>query len=354
MGPPYEAYHYNFRAYRDYLSAHPAWARSLPVYITETDQVDPWADTNSGWVRSAYREIDDWNKTPGTQRIRSLLLYRFCPGCDQWDITPKGGVIADFRQAMDNDYRWGTDTAGCTANVAVDHWKGEYFANRTLSGVPVLVRDDGISALDFDWGAAGPNACGVGSDLFSARFTRTVFFNAGTYRFTATTDDGVRLYVDGVLRIDKWLDQGPTLVFRRPRPRGGQSHRGAALLRERRGCRGQAQLGVPGGRRRGFGREGARLDLGAPDPRAGRDADGHGPGAEHRHRYLERGGPGTPGSGARKHGRLGRLLLRRLLQEPGDARAYLCAVGSRGGHRRAELQRDRPGKRAVACWPSRW
>ena len=42
MGPPYEAYHYNFRAYRDYLSAHPAWARSLPVYITETDQVGPW------------------------------------------------------------------------------------------------------------------------------------------------------------------------------------------------------------------------------------------------------------------------------------------------------------------------
>ena len=41
MGPPYEAYHYNFRAYRDYLNAHPAWARSLPVYITETDQVGP-------------------------------------------------------------------------------------------------------------------------------------------------------------------------------------------------------------------------------------------------------------------------------------------------------------------------
>ena len=210
MGPPYEAYHYNFRAYRDYLNAHPAWARSLPVYITETDQVDPWADTNSGWVRNAYREIDDWNKTPGTQKIRSLLLYRFCPGCDQWDITSKGGVIADFRQAMDNDYRWGSGGTTCQAGVAVDHWKGEYFANTTLSGAPSLVRDDGIAGLNFDWGASGPNACGVGSDLFSARFTRTVFFNAGTYRFTTTTDDGVRLYVDGVLRLDKWIDQGPT------------------------------------------------------------------------------------------------------------------------------------------------
>jgi len=26
----------------------------------------------------------------------------------------------------------------------------------------------------------------------------------GTYRFSTTTDDGVRLYVDGVLRIDEW------------------------------------------------------------------------------------------------------------------------------------------------------
>ena len=210
MGPPYEAYHYNFRAYRDYLSAHPAWARSLPVYITETDQIDPWADTNGGWVRNAYREIDDWNRTPGTQKIRSLLLYRFCPGCDRWDITGKSGVIADFRQAMDNDYRWDTGSQGCNQTVAVDRWKGEYFSNPTLSGTPSLVRDDGIAALDLDWGGGGPNACGVGSDRFSARFTRTVFFNAGTYRFTTTADDGVRLYVDGVLRIDKWIDQGPT------------------------------------------------------------------------------------------------------------------------------------------------
>ena len=68
MGPPYEAYHYNFRAYRDYLNAHPAWARSLPVYITETDQVGPWEDANRGWVRAAYGEIDEWNRGVGNQK----------------------------------------------------------------------------------------------------------------------------------------------------------------------------------------------------------------------------------------------------------------------------------------------
>src|SRR5262249_11330417 len=45
---------------------------------------------------------------------------------------------------------------------------------------------------------------------FSTRWTRTVGFSAGTYRFTATGDDGIRLYVDGQLKIDKWVDQAPT------------------------------------------------------------------------------------------------------------------------------------------------
>jgi hypothetical protein len=36
------------------------------------------------------------------------------------------------------------------------------------------------------------------------------FATAGTYKFTVTADDGIRLYVDGNLLIDQWKDQGPT------------------------------------------------------------------------------------------------------------------------------------------------
>jgi hypothetical protein len=41
---------------------------------------------------------------------------------------------------------------------------------------------------------------------FSVRWTRQLYFPAGTYRFTTEVDDGVRLWVDGKLLIDQWHD----------------------------------------------------------------------------------------------------------------------------------------------------
>jgi hypothetical protein len=85
-------------------------------------------------------------------------------------------------------------------------WRGEYFANRSLSGSPVLVRDD--AEINFDWGGGSP-AWQIPPDNFSVRWTRSLQFEAGRYRFTTTTDDGVRLYLDGKLIIDQWRDQAP-------------------------------------------------------------------------------------------------------------------------------------------------
>ncbi len=62
MNPPFANRHYNFIAYQDFMQAIPPALRSLPVYITETDQDVPWLDANNGWVRAAYREINRWNQ----------------------------------------------------------------------------------------------------------------------------------------------------------------------------------------------------------------------------------------------------------------------------------------------------
>jgi glucose/arabinose dehydrogenase len=83
----------------------------------------------------------------------------------------------------------------------------EYFANPDLSGPVTLTRQE--PAVDFDFGIGSP-AAEIPADQFSARWTKTVQSAAGNYKFSTTTDDGVRLYVDDVLVIDKWGPQGPT------------------------------------------------------------------------------------------------------------------------------------------------
>ena len=83
-------------------------------------------------------------------------------------------------------------------------WTALYYNNKDLSGAPVDTRVDG--KIYFDWGAGSPSAA-VNSDGFSALWTAINTFEAATYRFTATSDDGVRLYVDGALVIDNWKVQ---------------------------------------------------------------------------------------------------------------------------------------------------
>ena len=82
-------------------------------------------------------------------------------------------------------------------------WKGEYWSNRDLRGNPAIVRND--AALDFQWSRGAPGH-GLPSDDFSARWTRRVRFDAGTYRFHVLVDDGVRLWVDDQKVIDAWRE----------------------------------------------------------------------------------------------------------------------------------------------------
>lgn len=88
-----------------------------------------------------------------------------------------------------------------------DGLRGEYFDNADLSN-PQLTRVD--PTVDFDWGAGSPTPA-IGDDTFSVRWTGQVQPQASeTYTFYTVTDDGVRLWVDDQLLIDKWADQSAT------------------------------------------------------------------------------------------------------------------------------------------------
>ena len=83
------------------------------------------------------------------------------------------------------------------------NWQGSYWNNADLSGNPALQRCD--EAIDFDWHGLSPDPS-INVDNFSARWVRTYNFAAGTYRFQATMDDGMRVFVDGHVIIDSWQE----------------------------------------------------------------------------------------------------------------------------------------------------
>ncbi len=101
---------------------------------------------------------------------------------------------------------------------ATSVFTAQYFNNIDLSGVPVVTREE--NTINYELGYASPHAS-VNSDFYSARWTGNFSFDPGTYTFSVTADDGVRLYIDGELVIDQWKDQGAT-TYTATRDLGGE------------------------------------------------------------------------------------------------------------------------------------
>ncbi|MCB0046421.1 MAG: LysM peptidoglycan-binding domain-containing protein [Caldilineaceae bacterium] len=97
-------------------------------------------------------------------------------------------------------------------------WTGQYYSNKNLEGDPVFTRND--AEVNFNWMGGSPGD-GIGNDGFSARWTRSAYFETGHYGFVATSDDGVRVYVDGVKVIDSWSVHPATQYTQKAYVHGG-------------------------------------------------------------------------------------------------------------------------------------
>jgi hypothetical protein len=82
-----------------------------------------------------------------------------------------------------------------------------YYDNQDFTGAAVQ-RVDGT--VDFNWGTGAP-APGIAGTSYSVRWNGQVQAQySQPYTFTATADDGVRLWVNGQKLVDQWKDQGAT------------------------------------------------------------------------------------------------------------------------------------------------
>ena len=106
-------------------------------------------------------------------------------------------------------FSWDATTpATCPTSFAA--WKGEYFDGFGFTGAMLWCRND--TTVVFNWGTNAP-VYRMGEDDFSVRWTRPNVFSAGTYRFTLIVDDGARVYIDGVLVLDKWTDRSSAQTY---------------------------------------------------------------------------------------------------------------------------------------------
>jgi subtilisin len=182
-----------------------SWTRTLSVTAGNYRFSATAADGVRLWIDGEEPELDQWvNQTAATTYNVDVNLA----------AGPHQLRFEYFQNTGPAQVRliWKPINPICSQTVAADHWKGEYFNNTNLAGSPSMVSDEGGGDLDKKFEEDSPNSvCAVFADRFSARFTRTFNFAAGPHRFFAGADDGLRLFIDGVRILDKWVDQGYTV-----------------------------------------------------------------------------------------------------------------------------------------------
>lgn len=129
---------------------------------------------------------------------------RHMPRRGGWWRRVRLGAVAALAAA-------GTSAAVAACGVPIGAFCADYYAGRTASGT--VLASASTPAIAYQWGAGSP-APGVPADNFSGRWQGSFDFPAGTYRFSATADDGVRVLVDGVPVIDAYVMQSATTYER--------------------------------------------------------------------------------------------------------------------------------------------
>lgn len=90
-------------------------------------------------------------------------------------------------------------------------WEARYWFNTKLNSSFAVVKS--VSEIDFDWGKGSP-ILGIPKNSFSAQWKRTLEFEPGVYRFSASADDGIRVLVDNVMVMDEWHDSDASQQYR--------------------------------------------------------------------------------------------------------------------------------------------
>ncbi|WP_369247990.1 PA14 domain-containing protein [Streptomyces sp. R41] len=128
-------------------------------------------------------------------------------------MNPARGTTAALSSALVLATAGGLLTATVTPASAATNctspvYKREFFANTTFSGT--AKKTDCDSAIDQNWGSGAP-ATGLPSNNFSVGWTVTRDFGSGgPFSLPVSTQDGIRVYLDGTRKVDLWKNVSTT------------------------------------------------------------------------------------------------------------------------------------------------
>ena len=129
--------------------------------------------------------------------MKATIILRWVAAIAVWQLmgwhTARGQVTPLF-------------TINCPVPT-LQNLQGAYYNNMYLTNA-VFTRAD--ATINFNWGSGSPDPR-INVDHFSVRWTGTVVPRySESYTFSATSDDGFRLYINGQLVIDAWVDEAAT------------------------------------------------------------------------------------------------------------------------------------------------
>ncbi|MEI5908345.1 PA14 domain-containing protein [Bacillus spongiae] len=93
--------------------------------------------------------------------------------------------------------------------VPFNDWLAYYYPNTTTSGTPKdaeIISEDASGALAVDVGTSSPAPNKIPADGYSAKFVTAKKLEAGDYILRVGADNGVQVYVDGELVVDRFED----------------------------------------------------------------------------------------------------------------------------------------------------
>ena len=140
--------------------------------------------------------VDNWQGRGQHYESRSLSE-------GDYDVTVEFADTAGHAKLA--AWWWGPGFDMPRQSQDTNQWYAQYWGNKDLWWDSIIRVNEGSGNLSHSWDLNGPGY-GLPADRFSCRFDRRVYFECGTYRFHIFTDDGVRFWIDGQQKLDKWFD----------------------------------------------------------------------------------------------------------------------------------------------------